>query len=201
MLVLGLAGLVVNGTAAAALARANRQRLNVEGAFKHNLIDAYASLGTAAAAAIILITGFNRADPIASLIIAIPMLRMGGKLVWAPARIFLEAAAEGIDPDQIGRAMAGVAHVREIHDLHVWEVTGGFPAFSAHVLVGSGEDCHEARRQLEHPLHDTFHIGHTTLQVDHQGHELRELLSIEGSEQRASTTRYDQRHRPTRPAS
>ena len=183
MLWIGLAGLVVNAAAAAALARANRQSLNVEGAFKHNLIDAYASLGTAAAAVLILITGFDRADPIASLLIAAPMLWMGGGLLKASARIFLEAAPEGVDPDAIGHAMAGITHVREVHDLHVWEVTSGFPALSAHVLVGPGEDCHQARRDLEHLLHDRFAIEHTTLQVEHEGGE---LLSIEAPEQRAS---------------
>ena len=173
---LGLAGLVVNAAAAAALARANRQSLNVEGAFKHNLIDAYASLGTAAAAAVILLTGFDRADPIASLLIAGPMLWMGAGLVKASARIFLEAAPEGIDPDAIGHAMAHAPCVREVHDLHVWEVTSGFPALSAHVLVGPGEDCHETRRSLERLLNERFGIEHITLQVDHEGGE---LLSIQ----------------------
>lgn len=185
VLVLGLAGLLVNGAAAAALARANRQSLNVEGAFKHNLIDAFASLATAAAAAIVLLTGFDRADPIASLVIAIPMLRAGGQLVWASGRIFLEAAPEGLDPDAIGQEMAAIPHVREVHDLHVWEVTSGFPALSAHVLVGPEHDCHEARRQLERLLHDRFDIEHTTLQVEHEGGE---LLSIEASEQLTTRT-------------
>ena len=133
MLWIGLAGVAVNAAAAVVLARANRQSLNVQGAFQHNLIDAYASLGTALAAAVILLTGFERADPIASLLIAVPMLRSGYKLLKASGRIFLEAAPEGVDPDAIGYAMAGLAHVREVHDLHVWEVTSGFPSLSAHV--------------------------------------------------------------------
>ncbi|MGZ4269955.1 MAG: cation diffusion facilitator family transporter [Solirubrobacteraceae bacterium] len=155
----GLAGIAGIAAAAFVLARANRQSLNVQGAFKHNLIDAYASLGTAAAAVVILLTGFDRADPIASLLIAGPMLYMGYELVKASGRIFLEAAPEGLDPDTIGHAMAGVTHVREVHDLHVWEVTSGFPALSAHVLVGPVEDCHEARRELERLPHDRFDIG------------------------------------------
>ena len=186
VLALGIAGLVVNGGAAGALARANRQSLNVQGAFKHNLIDAYASLGTATAAVVILLTGFDRADPIASLLIAIPMLYMGGKLVGASARIFLEAAPAGMDPDAIGHSMAGVPHVCDVHDLHVWEVTSGFPALSAHVIVGADHDCHEARRKLERLLHDRFDIDHTTLQVEHEGGE---LLHIEALEQRTTRTR------------
>ena len=183
---IGLAGLAVNAAAALALARANRQSLNIDGAFRHNLIDAYASLGTAAAAGVILLTGFDRADPIASLLIAGPMLWMGGGLVKASARIFLEAAPEGVDPEAIGHAMAGITHVREVHDLHVWEITGGFPALSAHVLVGADEDCHRARRDLEQLLHDRFAIEHTTLQVEHEGSE---LLSIDAPEQRNSENR------------
>ena len=147
VLAIGLAGIAVNAAAAVALARANRESLNVQGAFKHNLIDAYASLGTAAAAVVILLTGFERADPIASLLIAGPMLYMGWGLVKASARIFLEAAPEGVDPDAIGLTMARVTHVREVHDLHVGEVTSGVPALSAHVLVGPDVVVHRRRRR------------------------------------------------------
>ena len=167
---------MVNLAAAVALARANRESLNVEGAFQHNLIDAYASVGTACAAVVILITGFERADPIASLLIAVPMLRSGYKLLRASGRIFLEAAPEGLDPEQIGRAMAALPGISEVHDLHVWEVTSGFPALSAHVLgPGPGADCHAKRRELEQLLHDRFEIEHTTLQVEHT----RALLRID----------------------
>ena len=175
VLAIGLAGVVVNLAAAVALARANRESLNVEGAFQHNLIDAYASVATAVAAAVILITGFERADPIASVLIAVPMLRSGYKLVKASGRIFLEASPEGLDPDQIGRAMAALPGISEVHDLHVWEVTSGFPALSAHVLVPAGSDCHAKRRELDRLLHDRFGIEHTTLQVEHEGGELLHL--------------------------
>ena len=175
MLWVGIAGLGANLAAAWSLAKANRESLNVEGAFQHNLIDAYASVGTAIAAGVILVTGFDRADPIASLLIAVPMLRSGWKLVKASGRIFLEAAPEGVDPDEIGRAMAEEDGVVEVHDLHVWEVTSGFPALSAHVLVGRDADCHAARRRLERVLHDRFEIDHTTLQVDHDRGDLLEL--------------------------
>lgn len=170
-----LAGLFVNGAAAVVLARANRQSLNIQGAVQHNLMDAYSSVGTAIAAVVIIATGFDRADAIASLLIAVPMLRSGGRLVKASGRVFLEAAPEGVDPDEIGRAMAAQPGVREVHDLHVWEVTSGFPALSAHVLVARDQDCHAIRRGLEQLLHDRFGLHHTTLQVDFEGGE---LLSI-----------------------
>jgi cobalt-zinc-cadmium efflux system protein len=171
-----VAGIAVNAAAALALARANRQSLNIQGAFQHNLIDAYASLATALAAGVILVTGFDRADPIASLLIAVPMLRSGYKLVKTSGRIFLEGAPEGVDVDAIGRAMVAEPGVTEVHDLHVWEVTCGFPALSAHVLVSKECDCHDARRRLALILHDRFQIDHTTLQVDH---DTSVLLGIE----------------------
>jgi cobalt-zinc-cadmium efflux system protein len=181
MLGVALAGIAVNLVAAVSLARANRESLNVEGAFQHNLIDAYASAGTAVAAGVILATGFDRADPIASLLIAIPMLRSGYRLLVASGRIFLEAAPEGLDPEEIGRAMAGVPGVCEVHDLHVWEVTSGFPALSAHVVVGPDSDCHGKRQELADLLHERFALEHTTLQVEHEPG----LLQIEPSEARA----------------
>jgi cobalt-zinc-cadmium efflux system protein len=176
VLVVALVGAVVNLGAALALARANRESLNVEGAFQHNLMDLSASLATAAAAVVIMLTGADRADAIASLLIAVPMLWTGARLIKASARIFLEAAPAGVDPDAIGRALVAVRGVREVHDLHVWEVTSGFPALSAHVLVTAASDCHAARRELEHIAHDEFGIDHTTFQVDHEGGE---LLTIE----------------------
>ncbi len=104
------------------------------------------------------------------------MLRAAWYLLRDSGRIFLEAAPRGIDVAEVGSAMVGVAGVSEVHDLHVWEVTSGFPALSAHVLVGASDDCHRARLQLEEVLHERFEIDHTTLQVDHEGGD---LLSIE----------------------
>jgi cobalt-zinc-cadmium efflux system protein len=172
---IGLAGMAVNAAAAVVLARANRQSLNVQGAFQHNHMDAYASLGTVLAAAVILITGYDRADPIASLLIAVPMLRSGYKLLKASGRIFLEAAPEGVDPAAIGQAMAQVPTVRNVHDLHIWEITSGFPALSAHVLVAPDQSCPRAQAALERLLHERFGIAHTTLQVEHEGGELLDI--------------------------
>ena len=124
----------------------------------------------------ILLTGFDRADGIASLFVAAVMLRAAWGLLRDSGRIFLEAAPKGIDVAEVGSAMIAVDGVTEVHDLHVWEVTSGFPALSAHVLVGADDDCHRARVQLETMLHDRFGIEHTTLQVDHEGGD---LLSIE----------------------
>ena len=172
VLVVALAGVAVNLAATAILARANRQSLNVEGAFQHILTDLVAFVATAVAGLIILLTGFTRADGIAALLVAALMLWSAAKLLTASGRVFLEAAPRGTDPQEIGRTMVAVGGVREVHDLHVWEVTSGFPALSAHVLVGTDDDCHAVRRDLETLLRERFGIDHTTLQVEHEGGEL-----------------------------
>ena len=179
-LVLGvaIAGALLNVAAAATLARADRSNLNIEGSFQHVVTDLYGFLGTALAAGVILIFGFQRADPIASLAIAALMIRSGTRLVWASGRIFLEAAPEGLDPELIGRALVSQADVVEVHDLHVWEVSSGFPALSAHVLVDAQADCHRARRGMEALLHERFGLDHTTLQVDHAGEDLLDIAPV-----------------------
>jgi cobalt-zinc-cadmium efflux system protein len=175
VLAVALAGMVVNLLATWTLAGANRKSLAVEGSFQHLLTDLYGFIGTAVAAGVIIATGFQRADPIVSLLIAGLMTRSGAGLVKASARIFLEAAPLGLDPQRIGEALVQQPNVVEVHDLHVWEVTSGFPALSAHVLVGADSDCHAARRDMEAMLHERFALDHTTLQVDHVGGELLEI--------------------------
>jgi cobalt-zinc-cadmium efflux system protein len=175
VLVVALAGIVVNLAATAILARANRQSLNVEGSFQHLLTDLYAFIGTAIAAAVILLTGFDRADAIASLLVAALMLYSAYGLLRDSGRIFLEASPKGIDPERIGKRMAEQPGVFEVHDLHVWEVTSEFPALSAHVVVKPDADCHRARLELAELLEREFEIHHTTLQVEHQPERLVQI--------------------------
>jgi len=167
VLATALAGIAVNAWAAALAARADRRSLNVEGAFRHIVTDAYAFAATAIAGLIVIITGFGRADAIASLVVVALMTRAGVGLLRESGRIFLEAAPAELSPDAIGRDMAAREGVVEVHDLHIWQITSGMPAASAHVLVGPGLDCHAVRADLERLLADTYRIRHTTLQVDH----------------------------------
>lgn len=164
----GLVGAGANGAAAWALARANRESLNVEGAFLHNLYDLFSSLAAALAGAVIVATGFNEADAIAALVVCALMVRAGWGLLRDSGRILLEGTPKGMDADEIGSALARQPGIVEVHDLHVWEVTSGFPALASHVLVEPGDDCHARRRELEQLLRDRFGIEHTTLQVDHR---------------------------------
>ena len=168
VIVVGVLGAIVNIAAAWALARAERQSLNVEGARQHVLADLYASVTATVAGVIILTTGFARADGIAAGMVAALMIRSGWRLLRDSGRVLLEAAPAGMSPNEIGTALARADGVAEVHDLHVWEVTSGFPALAAHVLVGPGDDCHAIRRDLEQLLERDFDIHHTTLQVDHE---------------------------------
>ncbi len=169
VLIIAIAGVAVNLLAARILARGSGhgRSLNVEGSYRHIVTDLYGFIATAAAAIVILATGFSRADAIASLIIAGILLYAAYGLLLASGRVFMEAAPAGLDPEQIGRELAAQPGVVEVHDLHVWEVTSGFPALSAHVVVRAGDDCHERRRSLQQVVAERFGVKHTTLQVDH----------------------------------
>jgi cobalt-zinc-cadmium efflux system protein len=170
VLAVALVGIIVNLLAARILAAGDdvgRRSLNVEGSYRHILTDLFGFIATAVAAVIILATGFRRADAIASLVVAALMLHAAYGLLMASARVFMEAAPHGLDPQAIGHHLAAQPGVVQVHDLHVWEVTSGFPALSAHVVARAGDDCHELRRRLQENLGQDFGIEHTTLQVDH----------------------------------
>jgi cobalt-zinc-cadmium efflux system protein len=162
-----LVGIAVNLAATWLISRADRRSLNVEGAFQHILNDLYAFIATAVAGLVVWTTGFSRADAIASLIVAALMIKAGYRLVRAAGRVIMEAAPAGIDPAEVGARLARQACVVEVHDLHVWEVTSGFVALSAHVLVDPTGDCHAVRRELGKVLRDSYGITHATLEVDH----------------------------------
>lgn len=172
VVITALAGIAVNAAAALLIRRANRDSLNVEGAFQHILNDAWAFLATAVSGIVVLTTGFDRADAIATLVVAALMAQAGYGLVRDSWRIFLEAAPEGVDPMELGTRLKELDGVVQVHDLHVWTITSGFPALSAHVLVAPGRDCHAVREDLEAMLHREYDIEHTTLQVDHAPAEI-----------------------------
>ncbi|MEO3784857.1 cation diffusion facilitator family transporter [Actinocorallia sp. B10E7] len=168
-LVLGtaLAGVVVNLAATWLMSRADRSSLNVEGAYQHVLNDLLAFAATAVAGGVVLLTGWNRADAVASLVVAVLMVKAGCGLVRDAGRVLMEAAPAGMDPAEIGGTMAELPRVLEVHDLHVWEVTSGHPALSAHVLVEPDGDCHAVCRDLRRMLRERYEITHATLEVEH----------------------------------
>jgi cobalt-zinc-cadmium efflux system protein len=169
VIVVALAGIVVNVAVIGLLARAQRKSLNVRGAYLHIATDLAAFIGTAVAGVLILATGWDRFDPIASLFVAGLMFAASVTLLRESGRIFLEGAPSSAPPGDVGRAIVEHDGVVEAHDLHVWTVTSGFPALSAHVLVEPGADCHRIRLELETMLGERFGLEHTTLQVEHVG--------------------------------
>lgn len=167
VLITGVVGIVVNLLATWMISKANRSSLNVEGAYQHILNDLFAFIATAIAGLVVLVTGFARADAIAALVVAALMLKAGVSLVRDSGRIFLEAAPAHLDPQALGTELCAVEGVVEVHDLHVWEITSGEPAASAHVLVAEGLDCHQIRVEIEALLAERHQLTHSTLQVDH----------------------------------
>ncbi len=177
VVVVALVGVAVNVVATWQLANANRENMAVEGSFQHLVTDLYAFVATLIAGVVIVTTGFDRADPIASLAVAALMLWAAFELLKDSGRVLLEMSPAGTNVAEIGEALADHPRVSSVHDLHVWQIGTGFPALSAHVLVPPGDDCHGIRRELEQLLGGRFGIDHTTLQVDHE--RSGELLSVE----------------------
>ena len=167
VLTVALAGIAVNLAATGLLSRASRESLNVRGAFLHVATDLIAFVGTAVAGLVIVLTGWDRVDPLAGLLVAALMFWAAYGLIRDSTRVFLEASPGNIDPEEVARAIVAVPDVREVHDLHVWALTSGFPVLSAHVLVSPGADCHGLRRDLDAMLAERFGLGHSTLQVEH----------------------------------
>jgi cobalt-zinc-cadmium efflux system protein len=175
--VVAVAGLAVNLTAAAVLDRAGHDTLNMRAALRHVLADAVGSAGVLASAIVILVTGWRYADPIAGALIGVLVLASSWTVLRDSVHILLEGAPPGLDARELGRRVAQMPGVVDVHDLHVWTITSGFPALAAHVLVERGDDCHARRRELEDFLLREYGIEHTTLQVDHAA--TAGLVSIE----------------------
>jgi cobalt-zinc-cadmium efflux system protein len=167
MAAVALVGLLVNGASAAILMRSGRETLNVQAALRHVLADLLGSVGVLVAALVIVITGWELVDPLVSLAIAGLIVASAWGVLRDSTAILMEETPSGIDADTVARAIVEVPGVTNVHDLHVWRITSGFDALSAHVLVGQGEDCHARRRDVEHTIAERFGITHTTLQVDH----------------------------------
>jgi cobalt-zinc-cadmium efflux system protein len=168
-------GIVVNACSAAVLVRSARTNLNVRASVVHLASDALASLGVLAAGALIVVGGWEVLDPVVAMAISALVLVGAWAVLRDAVHVLLERAPRGMDVAAVGRRLASEPGVRDVHDLHVWEVTSGFPAVAAHVLVEPESDCHAIRRRLERVLADDFGIGHTTLQVEHARPELIQI--------------------------
>lgn len=167
MLAIAVGGVVINVAGALILARGDRGSLNVQAALRHVIADLLGSVGVIVAAIVILTTGWVYADPLISVLIGALVAASSWTVLRESISILLEATPSGIDAEKVETKMLSIPGVTNVHDLHIWTITSGFPALAAHVLVEAGEDCHGKRRELERLLDSEFRIDHTTLQVDH----------------------------------
>lgn len=177
------AGALVNILATALASRADRSSLNIRGVMAHLVTDIWAFGATFVAGIVIVTTGWNRADAVASLLVAILMAWTGSGLVRAAGRVFLEAAPDGLDPHALAEELVRVDGVAQLHDLHVWQIGSGESAVSAHVLVSPPHDCHEVSARLRAVLAEQYGIGHVTLQADHADaptHEAEDCADAHG---------------------
>ncbi|MDQ3758848.1 MAG: cation diffusion facilitator family transporter [Actinomycetota bacterium] len=175
MMAVALVGLLVNVVALAVLHRGSDDSLNVSAAMRHVIADLLSSVGVVAAALIILTPGWDYADPAVSIVIGVLILASSWSILRDTTQILLEGAPPGVDVSEIGREMASTPGIVEVHDLHVWMITSGFPALAAHVLVAEDDDCHLKRVELSEMLRLRFGIGHATLQMDHAQPQLLQI--------------------------
>lgn len=178
MLAVATAGAIANLAAIRVLMPGSGDNLNMKGAMRHVMADLAGSIGAIVGALIIITTGFDQADPIIGALIAVLVAFSAAPIIRDSVRILLEEAPAGLDATEIGEAMAATPGVVSVHDLHIWTITSGFAALSAHVVVGRDEDCHARRREVEEMLTGRFDLEHTTLQMDHA--EPQTLLQVEG---------------------
>ena len=178
VLTVALVGAVVNVIVAAVLSKANRKSLNIRGAYVHILTDLYAFIGTAIAGLIIILTKWNRADPIASLFVVLLMIWTAWGLLRDAGKILLQASPDNLDLVHVRSHLSGVDHVIDIHDLHAWTVTSGQTTLSAHVVVE--DHCFDSGHApqvldaLQRCLTEHFDVEHATFQLEpatHASHE------------------------------
>jgi cobalt-zinc-cadmium efflux system protein len=178
LVVVAAAGVVVNVIGTWVLSKANRQSLNVEGAFQHMLTDLYGFIGTAVAGVVVITTGWRRADAVASLLVVILVLRAAWGLLRSSGRVLLEGTPETVNLDEVREHLHELPEVLAIHDLHAWTLTSELPALSAHVVVTddclNGGGVGRLLDHLQHCLANHFDVEHSTFQLEaatHADHE------------------------------
>ncbi|MGW3729244.1 cation diffusion facilitator family transporter [Streptomyces sp. NPDC000851] len=172
--VFGLIGLVANMISLTLLVRGQRESLNVRGAFLEVAADALGSVAVLISAVVILTTGWQAADPVASLVIGLMIVPRTLKLLRETLDVLLESAPKGVDMAEVRAHMLALDGVEDVHDLHAWTITSGLPVLSAHVVVrsdvlnaiGHEKMLHELQGCLGHH----FDVEHCTFQLEPSGH-------------------------------
>lgn len=169
MLAVAVGGLAVNLAGLAILGGDRDASLNVRGAWLHVLTDALGSVGAIVASLLIWLAGWNWADPVASLLIGLLVVYSAWRLVWESVAVLMESAPRGIDVDAVRDTLAGLTGVVEVHDLHVWTITSGLDALSAHVVVRADTPTAALLNHCQKTLHERFGIDHLTIQIEPEG--------------------------------
>jgi cobalt-zinc-cadmium efflux system protein len=174
MIVFGLIALVGSGTSALLLSRGEAESLNVRGAFIEVVSDALSAAAVIAAGIVIAVTGFSRADAIASLAIGAFILPRTWRLLKEAIDVLLEATPKGVDLDEVRRHLTELDGVTDVHDLHAWTITSGLPVLSAHVVVDTavltGGHGSKMLDVLQECLRGHFDVEHSTFQLEPGGH-------------------------------
>lgn len=170
MLVVAVLGLVANLVAFALLREGSKDSLNVEGAYLEVLADTIGSVGVIIAAVLLELFGWRWIDPVIGAAIGLWILPRTWRLGRRSVRILLQAAPEGFDLDSLGRDLADIDGVVDVHDLHVWTLTSEMDAASAHLMTRTGVDSHEILDRARQLLHATYGIEHGTFQIEPDTH-------------------------------
>ncbi|HEX7005124.1 MAG TPA: cation diffusion facilitator family transporter [Trueperaceae bacterium] len=167
MMLVALGGLMVNVAGLAILHGGRDESLNVRGAWLHVLTDALGSLGAIVAGGLIWLLGWNWVDPLASVLIGVLVTYSAWGLLKETVNVLLEGAPPDIDVDVVRARLLGCTGVDDVHDLHVWTITSGMPALSAHVVVRREQFRQETLVRVRECLHEEFGIDHVTIQLEH----------------------------------
>lgn len=171
MLIVATVGLIVNVISFQLLTRGAKESLNVKGAYLEVLSDMLGSIGVIVAAIVIATTGFRYADAIVAAVIGLFILPRTWQLMRQALRIIMEVAPPGVDVEAAARDLAAIPGVDAVHDLHIWTVTSGMEAATAHVLITEDADWHAVLDASRRLLSERYGVSHTTIQVEPTGHE------------------------------
>ncbi|MBT2364526.1 cation transporter [Streptomyces sp. ISL-10] len=177
-IVFAVIGLVANMVSLSLLMRGQKESLNVRGAYLEVLADALGSVTVLVSAGIILATGWQYADPIASLVIGLMIVPRTVRLLRETLDVLLEAAPKGVDMGEVRAHILALPGVEDVHDLHAWTITSGMPVLSAHVVVAQDVLDAVGYEKLLHELQgcigDHFDVEHCTFQLEPVGHAAHE---------------------------
>lgn len=166
MLAVATVGLAVNAFVAVILFKGNRENLNIRSALLHVLGDLLGSVGAIVASVFILAFGWNLADPIVSVLVALLVLTGGWRVTGEAVHILMEGKPTSLSITQIKKSLQALSGVRDVHDLHVWSITSGFHSFSCHLVVGQEVDRDLLLQKASEMLEEKFGIRHTTIQME-----------------------------------